>query len=604
MRPRLFSWIYAPYLLTTLVFVAAISVFTAESASRFFFELSSLELRQSARLAANALKPHYPADPSPAAEKKLRAAVKDFSAESLLRITVIAPDGRVIADNQADPERMENHGKREEVLEALADGEGSARRRSASVGMTTVYEAIALRDGQGRVYALVRTAMPISIIAQSRLSLALSILALGTVFALLVSLIAFFLARALVRPIQRINLGAQDFAAGHLGQALPEEGPEELANLAAAMNRMALELDSQIRAVQAQKQEAEAILNGMSEAVAVIDGGLRVLASNPAFRRLFEEAQGQSLLAISRNTELCDFMAAALKARGPLESSLTLYGEKTRQLRLTSAPIEGGKAVLVLNDLTRLNRLETIRRDFTANVSHELKTPLTSIKAALETLEGEGFSDAELCAKLLSMAQRGIKRLEAILTDLLSLARIEEGERVGVELSELSLDEIVASCLSEMAGQIKASGVKVLRAGEKGIMALGHEGLMRQALSNLVDNALKYAASGGSITVSTGLEGPYALLSVRDKGPGIPERDRRRLFERFYRVDKARSRDSGGTGLGLAIVKHIAKAQGGLVRLESVEAAAGISGSSGSCFSILIPHSITKVEEAAASSLR
>jgi two-component system phosphate regulon sensor histidine kinase PhoR len=581
MRRSLFSWIYPPFLAFTVACVAAFTAFTMESATRFFFDLSSLELKQTSRLAANAIA--GPKLAGPAADlEALRARCAALAADSGLRLTVVAPDGRVLADTERAPESMENHLDRAEIKAALESGSGSAVRRSASTGIATFYEAVALRGPDGKIEATVRTSMPFGLILARRRSLALTVLGFGLCLAAAASLLAILLAKRLAAPILRIHSGALSFSSGKLDERVPEEGPREVANLAAMMNRMAGELDERMRTIRDQKNQAEAILNGMSEAVAVVDSSLSLVSSNPAFLRLFGGRPGESLMAVTRNAELCDFMEAAVNARGPLEGGITVYGDATRQLRLTSSPIDGGRAVLVLNDLTRLNKLETIRKDFTANVSHELKTPLAAVKAALETLDSEGFSDPQLSRKFLDMAVRGTTRLEAILADLLSLARIEENERKGIDMRRVDLDALVDSCLADLSGRFARQGMEVLRQGERGLGVSGQEGLIRQALSNLLDNGIKYAASGGKLVVSTQAEGNFAVISVKDFGQGIPEKDRPRLFERFYRVDKARSRDSGGTGLGLAIVKHIAKAHSGSVRVESAEG-------SGSTFSFLIP---------------
>jgi two-component system, OmpR family, phosphate regulon sensor histidine kinase PhoR len=583
-RRGIFAWIYPPYIAAFIVMAAAFAAFTAQSATSFFSGLSSLELAQTATLSLNALKPLFqPASPD---EKAIQGLCDALTAGTQLRLTVIAPDGRVIADTRADSQTMETHLTRQEIRQALATGSGSAVRRSATTGIITFYEALALRSTDGKVLSLVRTSMPFSLIGSRRSELVLAILAFGFCLALLASLIAYFVARRLAAPITRIHAGALAFAAGRLDSRIPEEGPREATELARVLNRMATDLSERIKTIKDQKDQAEAVLNGMSEAVAVVDPGQKLISTNPAFDALFGKAEAASsrptLLSITHNAELGDFMEAAAQAKGSLETGINLYGDKPRQLRAISSPLDNGRAVLVLNDLTRLTRLETVRRDFTANVSHELKTPITAIKAALETLSDEGFSDAEASKKFLSMALRGTERLQAILDDLLSLARVEEEEKKGIEKTRVEVDRVIDWARSALKDRAAAAGMRIEVDGEKGLAVPGNEGLLVQAISNFIDNAIKYAASGALVRVTSALEGPLVRLSVSDKGPGIPERDRPRLFERFYRVDKARSRDSGGTGLGLSIVKHIAIAHSGSVRVESAEG-------SGSTFTILVP---------------
>lgn len=581
-RRGIFAWIYPPYIAAFIVMAAAFAAFTAESATAFFSDLSSLELAQTARLSLNALSPLLA--PALADQAEIQARADALAAGTELRLTVVAPDGRVVADTRADSQAMETHLNRKEIREALAAGSGSAVRKSATTGIVTFYEALALRSASGRTLSVVRASMPFSLIGSRKSRLILAILAFGACLALLASLIAYFVARRLAAPITRIHSGALAFASGGLDSRIPEVGPREAAELAGVMNRMAADLSERMATIRDQKDQAEAVLNGMSEAVAVVDPGQRLVSANPAFEELFGKADASrpSLLSVTRNSELCDFMEAAARAAAPLETGISLYGDKPRQLRAISSPLENGSAVLVLNDLTRLTRLETVRRDFTANVSHELKTPITSIKAALETLSDEGFSDAEASRKFLSMALRGTERLQAILDDLLSLARVEEEEKKGIDKRRVEIDRVIDWARSTLKDRAEAAGMRIEVEGEKGLAVPGNEGLLVQAVSNFVDNAIKYASSGGVVRITAAAEGGMARISVSDEGPGIPERDRPRLFERFYRVDKARSRDSGGTGLGLSIAKHIALAHSGSVRVESAEG-------SGSAFSILLP---------------
>lgn len=583
MRRKLFSWIYPPYLITILLSAIALTAFTAQSATNFFFDLSSQELRQTVSLTANAIKAYLSPDMPPEVDTKIQSLCLQLVEGTQIRVTVIEPSGRVITDTGSEPEKMDFHLDRPEVRAALSSGAGSAVRKSATTGQMTAYEAIALRDSSGQTIAVIRAAMPFSTIDSRRDSLVGAILLFSLTLAVIVSLLAVILSRALLKPILRIHEGAQAFSAGRLTDRIPEDGPVEIANLAAVMNRMAAELDERIKTVREQKTQAEAILNGMAESIAVIDERLSILASNPSFKKLFGDSGETSLLSLTRNTDLCNFIEAAIRSHGPLETTITFYGEKPLNLRLTSAPLEGNKAVLVINDLTHLNRLETVRRDFTSNVSHELKTPITAIKAALETLKDEGFSDPALCAQFIDMASRGTDRLETIIEDLMSLARVEEEEKNGLDMKRISVDGIIGSALEEISPRFAEKSIQVKQEGVRDLYVSGHEGLVKQALLNLLDNALKYGSTDqGTISISTAVEDGCAVLSVTDQGPGIPEKDKARLFERFYRVDKARSRDSGGTGLGLAIVKHIALAHSGSVRLVSVEG-------QGSAFSILLP---------------
>lgn len=586
MKKKLIYWIYPPYLVTVLVAIVSFTLFTAESATSFFYELSSIELRQTALIASNALYPLIKKDmgvlQSPDAD--IQDACEKLVEGTNIRLTVIMVDGLVVADTGAPVEWMDYHLDRKEIRQTMDSGTGSAIRKSFTTGTLTTYEAVSMSSAGGESGPIVRAAMPFSILGTRRASLILRVFLFGAGLALIVSLIAFALSRRIIVPIVRIHSGALAFASGRLNEKIPEEGPLEIANLASVMNHMAEDLDTRIKTISDQKNEASAILNGMTEAVVVVDSSLLVIESNRAFQNLFPSSilSKCSLMEITHSTELCEFMEAAIRTDGPLETGLPLYGDIPRQIRLTSAPLSNGNAVLVINDLTRLNRLETIRSDFTTNVSHELKTPITAIRASLETMLDTGFTDVKTSTKFLEIAMRGTDRLEAILTDLMLLARIEENEKKDFERTKVDLTSVIEIALRDVSSKIESAGMTVSMEGVRDLSFYGHGGLIKQALINLLENAIKYSFEGGYILIRTSREGIYSVVSIIDSGPGIPENERSRIFERFYRLDKARSRDSGGTGLGLSIVKHIALAHSGSVRLECPR-------DGGSIFSLLLP---------------
>lgn len=576
MRNKLFFWIYPPFILAFVVSVFLLTFFSARSITSFFGDLSSFQLRQTVMVTANSLEPLLRSEGAEGIvrnRKKIQERCNSLVRGSRIRITLIDPDGVVLAETGADPEKMDLHNTRAEIQDALSYGTGFATRKSASTGITTMYEAHVLRDDNGAVYGFLRTAIPFGVIDAHRTALILRILSFGAVVVVLVSFFSLFLTRRLTVPIAKIHAIAGSFSDGWFSERIPEEGPEEIASLASVMNRMAVQLDERIKTMKREREKVQAILQGMMESVAVLSSDLSLLLTNRSFDVLFHfdnsaQTGYSSLLQATHSTDLCDFMEAAIRAGGPLETTLTMYGQTTRQIRAATAPLPDGTSVLVISDLTRMHRLETIRRDFTANVSHELKTPITSIKAALETVRDMSCARDSSCGRFLDMAVRGTVRLEAILSDLLSLARIEEEEREGLPLEMVDLDGIVESIRGELAPRMDEANVVFEKTGLSAVEVRAHPGLLRQAIYNLVDNAVKYGASGGVISLSINAEGASVRITVADQGPGIDERDRSRLFERFYRVDKARSRETGGTGLGLAIVKHIALAHGGSVRLD------------------------------------
>ena len=584
MKQKLFFWIFLPYLASFLAAMTLFMALTANIASDFLSGIAQQQISETARIAANALEPLLSGAKEPAdVQMETQALCDALVRGTTVRLTLIDPNGKVLADTQAQPDRMDIHLDRAEVRKALAGELGSDIRTSVSTGIPTAYEAVPVQGKNGAPVAIIRASVPFSEIKALQQSLSLNIALAGTSIALILSLIAFFLARRITRPLLRLHRAAESFSTGKLSDRIPEEGPRELANLARVMNGMAGELDRKLEELGDEKKRAEAILNGITEAIAVVDRKLAILTKNPAFDTLFGgHTSSKNLIAATRNTELCTFADAAVNSAGPLETMISVYGETPRQLRLASARLGNGTAVLVINDLTRLNRLETVRRDFTTNVSHELKTPLTAIRGALETLQDVDDVDEASRKRFLEIAVKGTTRMEGILEDMLSLARVEEEKTRGLDTAAVALDSVIESVTERLKTRIEEGHIAFERSGESGITVNAHRGLLEQAVFNLMDNALKYGSDGRYLGVCTKTNADMAYISVTDHGRGIPERDKPRMFERFYRVDKARSRESGGTGLGLAIVKHIALAHAGSVSFSSTEG-------KGTIFTLTIP---------------
>ena len=358
MNRRLIHWIWPPCLITVFTALLAFTLFTAESATSYFYELSSFELSQTARIVANTL-PHPIKDERDIAT--IRQRFSDMVRGTDIRLTLIDSHGLVLADTMADPEKMENHLMREEVQEALEYGKGSASRRSGTTDIETAYEAVRLDRDETERPLIMRAALPSRIIAGRRAALISRLVLFALAALAFVAIAALLVARGIAAPIRRIHEGALAFSDGALDRVIREEGPLEVASLAQVLNRMASDLSSRMRSVDRQKDRVEAILNGMAEAVALVDRRLMVIKTNPAFRRLFASKGSGSLAAITRSSELCDFMETAIHTDGPLETSISLYEEKKRELHVSSSPLVDGNTVLVLNDLTRLRRLETIR---------------------------------------------------------------------------------------------------------------------------------------------------------------------------------------------------------------------------------------------------
>jgi two-component system phosphate regulon sensor histidine kinase PhoR len=497
-----------------------------------------------------------------------------------VRITVIDPKGKVLGESDEDPTRMEDHSTRAEIMEAYAGRPGTSKRLSPTLGVDMEYVALPVQR-EGKVIGVVRTAVALSDLRRALWTAYTEILSAGVVTATAATLLTLLiLNRRISRPLQDLEDGARRFAAGDLAHTLPVPDSREIGGLAEALNQMAGQLDEKIRTVTAQASEQQAVLSGMIEGVIALDAQERVLSMNIAAMRLLGlgpgPVAGRKLFEVVRNAGLQRLVEHTLAAGQPVEASLTLrVGQEEEYFDGHGSALRGpeGKAtgaVFVLHNVTRLRRLENVRRDFVANVSHELKTPITAIKGAVETLIDNAASDAEAAERFLPIIARHADRLGALVEDLLTLARVEGAEERGLAALEPRpvlpvLEAAVEVC--QVAADAKAITVAV--EADPALRALCDAALLEQALVNILENAIKYCPSGSHVLLSAQAVGPEVVLAVRDDGPGIDAVHLPRLFERFYRPDRARGRDTGGTGLGLAIVKHVAQVHGGRATVES-----------------------------------
>ncbi|HOT61445.1 MAG TPA: ATP-binding protein [Treponemataceae bacterium] len=526
-----------------------------------------------------------------------RVALAEAGKSPGIRVTLIAPDGAVIADSSAPADRLENHIARPEVAEALAGREGVAVRRSDTLHAELVYLALPYRGGALRLAVSVEYAR----LAARRFALGLLAVSLATLAIAFAA--ASVLARGITRPLERLDAATRAWATGTGSPAKtgpedesilpPESAPTvELAELERAFAAMSRNLRERMSELDARNRETEAILAGMSDALIVFAESGTVLRANTAAGRLFgiepEQARGMDLLRLVRNTEIAD---AARAGEADAEGmTVELRDERTgemRTLRLRLGAVDSGARLLVLTDVTRLSRLERIRRDFVANVSHELKTPITSIQGFIETLRDGAIDDRETAARFLSIMEGQSRRLTAIIDDLLTISRLEREGGEPIERAQTSVESLIAGVVELCADAASKRGTSISLDIPVGLIVRLNPGLMEQAVANLLQNAIAYGREGGHVEISArvieGAEGQRDFeISVSDDGPGIPSRDLARVFERFYRVDRGRTRDRGGTGLGLSIVRHIALAHGGEASARSVEG-------EGSVFTIRIP---------------
>lgn len=420
------------------------------------------------------------------------------------------------------------------------------------------------------------------ILATELNDLASILLVTGLALLLVTSLVVAHLVNRIRKPLQVLQSAASVYASGKLDHRFQIAEPQEMALLAETMNGMAEQLTSRIRAISTQRNQLEAMLAGMVEGVILVGRDGRIRTINRAACELFDveeqSAKGEALIEAIRNSELFDFYRTALESGGTVEAGLRVYQDSNRFLQAHGTMLEGEPGrqdvLIVLNDITRIKRLEAIRQEFVANVSHELKTPITSILGFVETLLDGAIEEPEEGRTFLNIVATQARRLNTIIDDLLQLARLEQSE-TAIPREPVVVRDMVSRVLEQCGWAAEQKSIELRSAFGEGCEAVeASRNLLERALVNLVDNAIKYSSTGTTVTVTCDLQNlpsgsRHFTLSVIDEGPGIPPVEQGRVFERFYRIDKARSRELGGTGLGLAIVKHVALVHGGSVDLES-----------------------------------
>jgi len=611
-KRRLFWQLYPSYLLITLLALLTVVLYGSGALRDFYYDRVADDLESRALLLEEQIAAQLPVEGPSADDKGLEAArqaidpickrlgeklAERLGAESATRITVVWPSGMVVGDSEGSPAGMDDHARREEIRHALAGRIRRSVRTSPTLGLKMMYLAIPIKR-RDETIGILRTSIPVTEIDQAVWGIQWRIAVAGLVVVVIAAGVGLVISRRISRPLEQLRHAAERFARGDLSGRLPVGDSQEIASLADTINQMAAELDRRIRTALRERNQREAILSSMVEGVLAVDARQHLISLNQAGANLLgvdaEAVLGRSLQDVVRNPELEKLLADVLRDGHPIEDELVLDdGDRQRFLSaqgtvlhdVEAADARGDQtgALVVLHDVTRLKRLESVRRDFVANVSHELKTPITSIKGFAETLLDGAVERPEDAKRFLRIVASQSDRLNDIIEDLLTLSRLErETEKTKLPLQQGKVRDVLEA----------AVGVCELRASEKDVTleltcddqleAQINAALLEQAVVNLVDNAVKYSPQGATVLLEADRNGSELVIRVRDHGCGIGPEHLPRLFERFYRVDKARSRKLGGTGLGLAIVKHIAQAHGGRAAVESTP-------DQGSVFSLHLP---------------
>ena len=572
-KRKLIWQIFPCYLIVLLIALIAVNWLASRSFRDFYLEQASDDLESRAQLIekqiASLLQPLQPG--------KIDALCKEYGQTSSTRVTVILPLGRVVGDSDEDPDQMESHSTRQEVLMVKKGQVGRSIRYSRTLEQNMMYVAIPMKNDE-ELLAVLRTSFPITSIDQQLRTIWGHMAIGGILISLVAAGISLWLARRISRPIEELKSGALRFAQGHL-EKMPIPETEEMAGLAEAMNQMAKELDNRINTIIRQRNELETVLSSMVEGVIAIDMEERIISINPSAAKMFGidpiTNQGRNIQEVIRNSALQKFIQKALENHEIIQDDITFYNKEEHIFSVRNSPLYDAKnnvmgILVVVDDVTKLRLLENMRKDFVANASHEIRTPLTTIKGFVETLYHESLADTEKTRRFLEIILRHVDRLNAIIEDLLSLSKLErEKEKNEIVFSKGDVKEVIHTAIGICQPKADEKNVQIHYPSDIALPASMDSTLLEQAIVNILDNAVKYSHEKSTIDMAAKVVDKNIEISIVDHGIGISKEHLPRLFERFYRVDKARSRKMGGTGLGLAIVKHIMQTHGGTVTAES-----------------------------------
>jgi two-component system phosphate regulon sensor histidine kinase PhoR len=573
-RIKLVWRLFPAFILIGVICLVAGAWYTASSWRTFYLGEMAGDLENRARLVAIYLQDVRPVPD----EMQVNEICRKLGKLTSTRLTVILAAGKVAGDSQEDPGRMDNHADRPEFQEAMRGRVGVSTRFSFTLGHNMMYVGVPWRQPDGP-RGVVRASLAMHAIEGAIRALYVKVALGGLGVALLLAVLSFFIARRISGPLHNLQRGAMRFARGDLDRKLPIPNTDELASLAEALNYMAEQLQKKIQSLTRQGQEQKAILSSMTEGVLALDAEGRLLTINSAGAEMLHldpaEAQNLPVSEITQDSGLKWFINRTLSNPEPIEGEVEIKDDGRRIFKAHGTSLRDSQGVslgtlVVLHDITQLRQLENTRRDFVANVSHELKTPITSIKGFVETLLAGALNEPDNAKNFLRIIAKQTDRLNEIIDDLLTLSRIEQdAERRQIFLNGQKIKGALQSAVQICEAKAAKKNITIELRCPEDLRAQINSPLLEQALVNLVDNAVKFSEPGRVVQVEAQREGPQVIIRVRDQGPGIPLEHLPRIFERFYRVDAGRSRKIGGSGLGLAIVKHIALAHGGRVTVTS-----------------------------------
>ncbi|MFW6295293.1 MAG: two-component system histidine kinase PnpS [Halanaerobium sp.] len=563
------------FIVIQLLIIAFSFYYFSTNHREFYLEQERLSLENYSKLILSDIREDELLNNQPVLEEE----TADWSENTETRVTVIAADGLVLSDSHHDIQDMDNHKDRPEVVEAVNNQKsGSSIRFSDTIGEEMLYFAIPIFEN-GELEGIIRTARPLSFIRSVLIEDIKSYLFFFLILALITIVLGWRLTNSIVKPLETVTKTAAKISEGELSERIPvRKYNSEIEKLARMFNFMAEELEEKITEVSQEKNRIEAILESMVDGVIAVDREGKVSLINPAARRIFnieaERIKGKELISSLFSHRIDMYLERAFDKKESISREIKYKNPEEKIIQATFIPLldeneEVNGGVIVLTDITELRKLETVRNDFVANVSHELRTPLTSMVGYLDTLLESNIQDQETRDRFLKIIKEETDRLSILIKDLMNLSKIESQS---FDLKAENLEKVVTKVTNLMEKNAKDKNIdfEVIIADNLPLVYMVREQI-KQVLINLIDNAIKYTPAGGKIIVKVEQEGDKVHFSVKDTGMGIPQADQERIFERFYRVDKARSRALGGTGIGLSIVRNIIKQHGSEILVKSRE---------------------------------
>jgi len=558
-----------PFILLIILSVGGVSLYAYRFMERTYYENLRNTLRTEADLIARDVINHLREG---RISPELNNLVNDYAGITRVRVTIILPDGQVIGESGRDPLQVENHLNRPEVQQALRDGEGSAVRFSDTVRQRLYYLALRI-DDNNQPLGVVRLASSIEKIESDLLELRNTILGNAVLAIILTILLAFLVANQTITPLRQLTREVSRLGIGNFNIELPTHRKDEIGILSQAFIRIAKRLGEQIEGYREERSKLDAVLQNMNDAILIVDGQGLVTLINPAAERIFNvdssRALGHSLVEVVRQHPFVELWRTCVKTKRQQIATIETTPERLfiQGIATPLEPLLPENTLLVFQDLTRVRRLEVVRRDFISNVSHELRTPLASLKALTETLQEGALEDPPAARRFLQKMESEIDNMTQLVRELLELSRIESG-KVPFNLKTVQPNDLVSRAVERMQLQAERAGLTLRQECAEGLPnVLADAERIEQVLVNLLHNAIKFTPAGGEIVARTWKEAGQVIFSVQDTGVGIEPAALSRIFERFYKADQSRS--GGGTGLGLSIARHTIEAHSGRIWAES-----------------------------------